>query len=185
MDADGYARRDWWSDAGWAWRQNTRVIEPLHWHDRRWNGPNQPVVGVSCWEAEACATWAGGRLPREEEWEAAARGAKGRVYPWGDRWQNGMCNTREAGLSGTSSVGLFPSSRGLGGLDDLAGNVWEWCKSRCQESDNAAPMLRGGAWLNSQRNVRCAKRDRGDPYLRYKSIGFRVVCSSPIEVADH
>ena len=100
------------------------------WRDRRWNAPNQPVVGVSFFEAEACCAWAGGRLPPEQEWEAAARGTEGYEYPWGDDWEDGICNSREAGLGITSPVGLFPRSRqALLGIEDLAGNVGEWCAS--------------------------------------------------------
>ena len=57
------------------------VTEPLYWQDRRFNTPNQPVVGVSFFEAEACCAWAGGRLPSEQEWEAAARGPEGHDTP--------------------------------------------------------------------------------------------------------
>ena len=74
----------------WAWLQSEGVTEPALWRDRRWNSPNQPVVGVSFWEAEACSKWAGGRLPREEEWEAAPRGSGGSVYPWGNDWVDGI-----------------------------------------------------------------------------------------------
>ena len=99
---------------------------PAHWRDRRWITPNQPVVGVSFWEAEACCAWSGGRLPSEQEWEASARGPN----PWGNDWQDGICNTIELGLGVTSPVGLFPRSRQADlGIEDLAGNVWEWCAS--------------------------------------------------------
>ena len=129
LEEKGYEKQQWWSDAGWAWLQSEGVTEPALWRDRRWNSPNQPVVGVSFWEAEACSKWAGGRLPREEEWEAAPRGSGGSVYPWGNDWVDGICNTLEAGLGVTSPVGLFPGSRQAEcGIEDLAGNVWEWCE---------------------------------------------------------
>jgi formylglycine-generating enzyme required for sulfatase activity len=125
LDDGGYGKRDCWSEAGWAWRQREKISEPRFWRGRRWNGPNQPVVGVSFWEAEACCRWAGGRLPREQEWEVAARGRDGYRYPWGNDWQDGICNSEEAGLGVTSPVGLFPGSRQRPlGLEDLAGNVW-------------------------------------------------------------
>ncbi len=93
MEDGGYDERRWWSDDGWAWVREKGAKEPGYWRDRRWNGPNQPVIGVSFFEAEACCAWAGGRLPSEQEWEAAARGPDGHVYPWGDGWEDGICNT--------------------------------------------------------------------------------------------
>src|SRR5262249_11174942 len=74
--ADGYDHRQWWSNRGRAWLEGEKAAEPRYWHDRRRNAANQPVVGVSFWEAEAFCASAGGRLPAEEEWEAAARGPK-------------------------------------------------------------------------------------------------------------
>ena len=106
----GYENRAWWSEEGWRWRSEEEVREPLFWHSAKWNGPNQPVVCVSFWEAQAFAAWAGGRLPTEYEWEAAARGAEGCEYPWGNEWRDRICNSVEAGVGGTSPVGLFPGS---------------------------------------------------------------------------
>ena len=73
LESGGYGERRWWSDDGWRWLQEEKVSEPRFWRDAKWNAPNQPVVGVSFWEAEAFAAWAGGRLPTERQWEAAAR----------------------------------------------------------------------------------------------------------------
>jgi formylglycine-generating enzyme required for sulfatase activity len=178
--AGGYRDRQWRSNQGRAWLEQEKAAAPLLWHDRRWNAPNQPVVGVSFWEAEAFCAWAGGRLPTEEEWEAAARGPTGLVYAWGDAWQDGICNTFEAGLGGTSPVGLFPRARPADrAIDDLAGNVWEWCGSLYDPKSKDfldARVLRGGSWLFSRGYARSAFRNRNGPNDRFSDIGFRVVC---------
>ncbi len=121
-----------------------------------------------------------GRLPTEQEWEAAARGPEGCEYPWCGDWEDGICNSLEAGLGVTSPVGLFPRSRQARlGLEDLAGNVWEWCGSVWRDSD-APRVLRGGSWGNNPDFARCADRGGLDPGVRLNFIGFRVLCSSPI-----
>ncbi|HEY1432425.1 MAG TPA: SUMF1/EgtB/PvdO family nonheme iron enzyme [Stellaceae bacterium] len=178
-DGYGYGNRQWWSKEGWAWLQGEKAVEPRYWHDRRWNAPNQPVVGVSFWEAEAFCAWAGGRLPTEEEWEAAARGPRGLVYPWGDGWQHGICATSEAGLGATSPVGLFPRARQADrAIDDLAGNVWEWCASLYDPKSKDSPddrVLRGGSWNNVRDFAPSARREDFDPRERFYIVGFRVV----------
>jgi len=182
IDAGGYRERNVWSDAGWAWLQAEGVAEPRLWQDRRFNGPNQPVVGVSFWEAEACCRWAGGRLPTEQAWEAAARGPEGFAYPWGKKWEDGICNTYESGLLNTSAVGLFPSARQARfGLDDMAGNVWEWCGSYWDSAkEKSRRVARGGSWLNYQDRARAASRSHYHPDDRDNSVGFRVLCVAPI-----
>jgi hypothetical protein len=128
MEDGGYRDRPWWSDEGWQWLEEKQVTEPRYWRDSHFNAPNQPVVGVCYWEAEAFCRGAGGRLPTVREWEAAARGRQGHAYPWGGPWADGICNTSEASLGRTSPVGLFPRARQRElGIEDLAGNVWEWC----------------------------------------------------------
>ncbi len=167
IEDGGYQTQVHWSDEGWKWLQKARVTEPRFYHDHRYYGLNQPVVGVSWYEAEAFCRWAGGRLPSEREWEAAARGREARVYPWDGPWEDGICNTKESGLGTTSPVGLFPRSRQADfGLEDLAGNVWEWVSGE--------RLLRGGSWGSGSRNARAAIRVNY-PDDRDYFIGFRVL----------
>lgn len=168
----GYEQRRFWSDAGWTWKEEHNITEPLYWRHPRWCVANQPVVGVSWYEAEAFCGWAGGHLPSERQWEAAARGAAGRTFPWGDLWTDGICNSVESGLGMTSAVGLFPRSRTLeGSLEDMAGNVWEWCKDVNLESFRA---VRGGCWSRSIEHCRSTVRFGSDPLRRHYNLGFRV-----------
>ncbi len=188
IDDGGYETETLWSTRGWEWRKAENVDAPRHWRDHRFNAPNQPVVGVSFWEAEAFATWADARLPSEHEWEAAACGFDGRGFPWGDDWKDGICNSAEARLRVTSPVGSFPSSRNAEGLEDMAGNVLEWClpfeDGVSDSEDDRLRVLRGGSWGSSQGNARCAARGGYDRSFRHYGVGFRVVCSSPILGTD-
>ncbi len=175
-----YTQREWWSAEGWNWREENGVIEPKYWHDGKWNLPNQPVVGVSFYEAEAFANWVGGRLPSEREWEAAARGRLALDYPWGgrDQWETGICNSREAGLEVTSPVGIFPRSRSADfGLEDMAGNVWEWCAD-LWSSEGSSRVIRGGCWRLSAWICQSASRIWFSPDDRNYDLGFRVALSS-------
>ena len=178
----GYRESRWWSAEGWAWREAESVNLPAYWHDNRFNTANQPVVGVSFWEADAFCRWAGGRLPKQQEWEAAARGPQGYAYPWGDTWQDGICNSGAAGLGVTSPVGLFPrSAQAQLGLEDLAGNCWEWCEdfySENQREGGSPRVLRGGAFSYPARLLRSPNRSRFMPEYRYLYIGFRCVLAA-------
>ena len=175
----GYTTPALWSpDGGRQWLQQTKSIAPRWWHDVKWNAPNKPVVGVTWYEADAFARWAGGRLPTEWEWEAAARGPEGWEYPWGNEWEDGICNSDEAGLGTTSTVGLFPKSRSREtGLDDMAGNVWEWCENWF-DKEASIRVVRGGSWYFSAAWCRSAYRDWFDPDYRRYYLGFRVALSS-------
>ena len=179
MDEGGYRNRDWWSAAGWRWLNEEGVIGPRRWRDLYLNAPNQPVMAVSFWEAEACCAWAGGRLPGEQEWEAAARGQEGCEYPWCGDWEDGICNSLEAGLRATSPVGLFPRSRQTRlGIEDFAGNVLEWCRSRSEDLEGGR-VLRGGSWTMISSGARCAYRYREYSSSWSANIGFRVVSRQP------
>jgi formylglycine-generating enzyme required for sulfatase activity len=185
IEEDGYRNAKWWSETGWQWRGQAGIEEPHYWRHAKWNGANQPVVGVSFWEALAFAAWAGGRLPTEWEWEAAARGPEGFEYPWGNEWEDGICNTIESGLGQTTPVGLFPRSLSPHGLEDMAGNVWEWCLSTYNNPDDisiggdGARVCRGGSWVSLQYGARASYRD-DFPHSRINVLGFRLCCEAPI-----
>jgi formylglycine-generating enzyme required for sulfatase activity len=179
IEAGGYEDRQWWSEEGWKWREEQSVKEPAWWRDAKWNGPNQPVVGVSFWEAEAFSKWAGGRLPGECEWEAAARGPQGYEYSWGSSWEDGVYNTSELRLRKTTPVGLFPRSRSAAfGLEDAVGNVWEWCADEVESTlfSGVCRVLRGGSWGNDRASAGCGYRDGWHPGGRYNFCGFRMCC---------
>jgi formylglycine-generating enzyme required for sulfatase activity len=115
--------------------EDTGHRPPLFWKDGAMPAglEEHPVVGVSLQDAVAFCAWARGktglpvRLPTEAEWEKAARGTDGRLYPWGDQWEKGRCNSREAKLGATSPVGQFsPAGDSPYGVAEMGGNVQEW-----------------------------------------------------------
>jgi serine/threonine-protein kinase len=93
--------------------------------------PDYPVVNVSSGDAQAFARWAGKRLPTEQEWEKAARGSEGRLYPWGDTAPQSSANVQggQDGFDGLAPVSAFAGSASPYGLLNLSGNVWEWTAS--------------------------------------------------------
>lgn len=113
------------------------------------SGPLQPAVEVDWTAAAAYCAWTGKRLPTSDEWERAARGTDGRIFPWGDQYGAGFCNTRDsANASGaTERVGLYPECRTPEGIYDLVGNADEWTSTRTKVEDGKeAYELRGGSW---------------------------------------
>jgi len=200
VEAGGYDERRYWTAVGWAWRQSEHKRwgrehgdRPEWWDDPAWNLPNLPVVGVCWFEALAYTRWlseATGRpcrLPTEAEWEKAARGIDGRIYPWGnDEIGPQRANYRETGVSSTSPVGCSPSGASPYGCLDMVGNVWEWCSSlyrsypygpgdrREDLEAEGGRVLRGGSWDDFQSSARCAFRFRFDAVIFwFNNVGFR------------
>ncbi len=165
---------------------------------------NHPVVNVSWHDAQAYCKWlteqlrAEGilktaemaRLPTEAEWEKAARGEYGKGYPWGDEWDAAKCNNRESGPKGTTPVDQYsPQGDSPYSVADMAGNVSEWCQSKCKKypydvSDgredlggNDERILRGGSWDFARRDCRAAYRSGRGPAYVDLDIGFRAALS--------
>ena len=154
-----------------------------------WNGmlpsaelSDHPVDHVSWHDAKAYADWAAMDLPTEEEWEKAARGTDGRIYPWGNEWRDGYCNTFEMGIGATTPVGQYsPQGDSPYGCVDMAGNVWEWTAS-WHDDEKTQRVLRGGSWFLNQDNARTASRSYPfQPTVRNFDFGFRVVRHAPPE----
>jgi formylglycine-generating enzyme required for sulfatase activity len=156
---------------------------------------DHPVVNVSWRRAVAFCEWLSRetgrpfRLPTEAEWEKAARGVDGRIYPWGDEWDPHKCNSPESGIGGTSPVGRFsPAGDSPCGAADMAGNVWEWCGSvyrpypyraedgREDPDAKGYRVLRGGSFDLGRYCTRCACRYDLRPVF-FDTYGFRVVVS--------
>lgn len=177
--ADGYENMAYWSPEGWEWKIKSDIICPQYWNDTKWNNDNHPIVGVSYYEAEAFAKWAGKRLPTEREWEKAARGERGRQYPWGEEFDQARCNSSESGIGHTTSVSQYSNGISPYGCYDMAGNVWQWCANWFDEQKKDSRVIRGGSWGYEWEFLRVSYRlgvNMGD---RNSNIGFRLAQDLP------
>ena len=142
VDEGGYARREFWDEAGWRWRTAAEARGPIYW--RRAGGgwerrdfdrwlplePQLPVCHVNWHEARAYCRWAGRRLPTEVEWEMAAAdtilSGRKRRFPWGDDPPSPDLANLDGAAGGRVEVGAFAAGDSAWGCRQLLGNVWEW-----------------------------------------------------------
>jgi formylglycine-generating enzyme required for sulfatase activity len=188
IKASGYKTKEWWTQAGWEGRERYNWTEPRYWNDSKWNGAEQPVVGVSWYESLAFCLWLSETtgekimLPTEEQWQYAAQGDDRRDYPWGKQWDGSRCNNAQ---STTCPVRQY---EGKGdspfGVVDMSGNVWEWTLTDYENSTNDSNstamlrVLRGGSWFNNYADdFRCDYRLRHGVQGRVNYVGFRLSLS--------
>lgn len=203
----GYRRPELWSPRGWTWLAETGHELPQGWHPDGDGGflvrrlgrlapldPREPVQHISWFEADAFARWAGGRLPTEVEWEKAAAwdpaAGRARRFPWGD----GAPTPRRANVglsrSAPAPVGSLPAGTSAYGVEQLAGDVYEWTASPFTAYPGFAAfpyreysevffggdfrVLRGASWANAPSLARATYRNWDHPYRRQVFAGARV-----------
>lgn len=196
IESDGYKIREFWTDLGWQFIQDRKLTCPLYWFDGHWNSDNQPVTGVSWWEASAFSRYVGKELPTEAQWECAARGSDGRLYPWGGAEPTPEhalyavdCDPAELRRK-SADVRAFPKGASPWGCMDMSGNLGEWCLDNASYDyawdltrfnpvhwfeEAADHVVRGGSGLHNEDYLRCSSRDYYPPTLRDNIVGFRCV----------
>ena len=179
-----------------SWHEAMKYCSWLTKQLRQWTETPEPLRGLL--RGDDGQAWRV-ILPSEAEWEKAARGTEGLIYPWQGEFDAGKANTEETGIGGTSAVGSFPGGTGPYGCLGMSGNVWEWTRSLWGEDfsqpefkypyqsedgrenikagDELIRTLRGGSAYNDATVARCAFRYRDLPLDRFGSRGFRVALS--------
>jgi formylglycine-generating enzyme required for sulfatase activity len=153
---------------------------PSHWPDGQMPDPlaTHPVANVCFHDATSYATWAHKRLPTAPEWEKAAGGENGYLYPWGDRPSVAKCNVRESAIRSTTAVGTYRSGISPYGIHDLTGNVWEWCNT---ETAVGRYVLKGSAFTSPFEAGQTTALNDAAADMTDDDTGFR--CVSPYEAA--
>jgi gamma-glutamyl hercynylcysteine S-oxide synthase len=217
IEAGGYTDPRWWSEAGWRHRTEEGLEAPRFWSresGRWWRrrfgvtepvAPDEPVVHVCFFEAEAYAAWAGRRLPTEAEWEKAARwdpaSGRSRRYPWGDEDPTPEHANLGQRHLGPAPVGAYPKGASALGVHQLIGDVWEWTSSGWHPYPGFRMfpypeysevffggdyrVLRGGSFGADPYAVRATFRNWDHPIRRQIFSGFRCARDArPTEAAD-
>jgi formylglycine-generating enzyme required for sulfatase activity len=169
------------------------ITPPTRWQfeheDKAYQKGDHPQVCVNWDEANAYCKWAGKELPTEAQWEKAARGTDGRIYPWGNDWDEGKACHHSEGS--TCAVGSYPQGASPYGVMDMGGNVWNWCRDwydanyYANSPDHNPPgpdsgqyrVVRGVSWGNNVSPdfiLRTSFRDYAKPFLK-GDHGFRCI----------
>ena len=175
--------RDFIADSGYEPTNGAGFLR--HWNDRSVPArlENLPVVWVSPEDASAYASWAGGRLPTDEEWQYVAAGPEEKKWPWGDEFDPARCNHDGGELT---PVDAYPKGTSWCGCYDLSGNAWEWTARIHDDGMHRFALLRGGSYFRAHDHWHVAGGARpcdfhwklqlmNDAINRASTVGFRCV----------
>ncbi|MGB3671383.1 MAG: SUMF1/EgtB/PvdO family nonheme iron enzyme [Phormidesmis sp.] len=160
------------------------VVEPYLWQAGQYPAgqAQHPAVLISYEDAIAYIDWRSQqdgvtyRLPTTAEWEKAARGTDGRYFPWGSEWRNDGTNWAKNGPYGTSAIATFPASRSLYGIEDMAGNVFEYTSTLVEKSNGQQEvLLKGCGWDDYPGFCRAAYEHDRPVDSKHILFGFRLV----------
>lgn len=180
---------------------------PAYWDDPRLNKPEQPVVGVNWYDAKAYCEFRGKRLPTEAEWEKAARGPKGNLYPWGNEFDPAKANYGKQ-HEATAPVSAYPDGVSYYGAFNMAGNVFEWVsdwydphyygklETMVNPAGPSTPLwmggsgtyvdrltvgekrvIRGGSWIAPEGTIRTTHRFWNHPLNNSYGVGLGFRCA--------
>lgn len=187
---DGFQNQRWWEELG--------IKKPSRDVIQEWPYASYPQVRVSWYEAFAFCRWLGNKrgyeikLPTEPQWEKAARGIFGFEYPWDHEYISGYANInetaklREVGpyyFGYPTAVGIYPRGTSPSGVEDMCGNVWEWCLDDAEIQPNITGIslypIRGGAFDTDYDFSKTINRQFKEPNTQDRNIGFRIVRIGP------
>lgn len=159
--------------------QETGFAHPKNWINGKPDVEilNQPVVYVTYDDANEYAKWANKRLPTEQEWEKAARGVNGDIFPWGNSPTVAKTNVKESGIGKLTEVDRFKSAVSPFGIYDMSGNIWEWCETRTSENRR---VIKGSSFNSPFEYAKCYTTNDASHYMNDNDTGFR--CVKDIEV---
>jgi formylglycine-generating enzyme required for sulfatase activity len=162
------------------WQKAPHDMGPEYLTDATYD--RYPVVFVDWWDAYAYCAWRGGRLPTDLEWERAARGVDGRIYPWGDEFKVDFCNTEESKRNQPVPVDAYLEGRSPCGTLQMSGNVWEWCDDPFSDDHQSfARVTRGGSFSRGASRAEVAFRNGRAPGDRWCTRGFRLAFGEDYE----
>lgn len=182
MDYQQLHLDDFFMDKRLVTNQEFAEFEPSHQHRYPDHEANFPVVNINFYQAQKYANWLGKSLPSEVQWEKAARGTDGRLFPWGNEFEGQRVNSAESDRRVLTAVDAFPEGSSPYGCLNMAGNVWEWTTTPWSAEDGDSLVAKkGGCAINYEPLIHCSSRFEEPPETSMRWAGFRCCARKGVE----